>query len=197
MPSNTIFFPAILLFSISLMSCSGSSEKQTTAVNGNDSSTTAAPGSVPYVTEITIREIMRALIDPHADALWNSVRVVSDSDGITEYPPETDEEWAALRISAVSIIEGSNSLMMPGRQVARPGSVGEFPEFEFTPEEVQEILAADPQSWVGFSQGLQNSAFDMLDAIDKRDTEKLSESGAYLDEACEACHANYWYREGL
>ena len=47
---------------------------------------------------------------------------------------------------------------------------------------------------IRFSQATQNSAFDMPDALAKRDTEKLSESGAYLDKAC---HANYWYREGL
>lgn len=193
MNNKTVSAIAFFLLTTSLVSCSNSGEE--TANTANETVSAALPA--PYDIQISIREIMSSLIDPHADALWNSVKVVSDSNGITEFAPETDEEWAALRISAVSIIEGSNSLMMPGRQVARPGSVGEFPEYEFTPEEVQELLNADLQSWVGFSQGLQNSAFDMLKAIDMRDSEFLSESGAYLDEACEACHANYWYREGL
>jgi len=159
--------------------------------------TAAAPAPSPYDTRITIREIMASLVDPHADAIWNSVRVVSDSSGITEYFPETDEEWLALRISAVSIIEGANALMMPDRKVAPPGAEGEFPEFEFTPEEVEEKLAADRQSWVGFAGGLQAAAIEILDAVDNRDTDKLTEWGAHLDEACESCHAVYWYRAGI
>jgi len=159
--------------------------------------TAAAPAPSPYDTRITIREIMASLVDPHADAIWNSVRVVSDSNGITEYFPETDEEWLALRISAVSIIEGANALMMPDRKVAPPGAEGEFPEFEFTPEEVEEKLAADRQSWVGFAGGLQAAAIEILDAVDNRDTDKLTKWGAHLDEACESCHAVYWYRAGI
>lgn len=156
-----------------------------------------APPPSPYDTRITIREIMASLVDPHADAIWNSVRVVSDDNGITEYYPETDEEWLALRISAVSIIEGANALMMTGRKVAPPGAEGEFPEYEFTPEEVEVRLAADRQSWVGFAGTLQAAAVQLLDAIDSRDTDKLTEWGAHLDEACEACHSAYWYRAGI
>jgi hypothetical protein len=153
--------------------------------------------STNFNTDITIREIMASLIDPHADALWNSVKVISDENGITEFFPETDEEWTALRINAVTIIEGSNALMMSGRLVAPPGAAGIFPEYELTPEEVAERLGEDFQSWVGFARGLQNAAIEMLDAVDTQDPEKLSDSGAFLDEACEACHSFYWYRAGI
>ena len=192
---KSISISALILIAVGLMSCSDTTQEQGETVSNNS---TVAESPVPsFHTGITIREIMSSLVDPHADMLWNSVRVVSDSSGITEFSPETDEEWGALKISAISIIEGANSLMIPGRQVARPGAVGEFPEFEFTPEEVQELLDADPQSWIGYSQGLQNAALEMLKAVDERNSELLIETGAYLDEACEACHADYWYREGI
>ena len=87
--------------------------------------------------------------------------------------------------------------MMPGRRVAPPGAEGEFPEYEFTPEEVEAILANDRASWIGFANQLQDSALEILDAVNNRDTEKLTEWGAYLDEACEACHSVYWYRAGI
>lgn len=156
---------------------------------------TSAP--LQYNTQVTIREIMATLIDPHADALWNSVRVVSDENGINEYYPETDNEWLSLRHSAISIIEGSNVLMMPGRAVAPPGASGIFPEYEFTPVEVEEKLAEDRLSWNGFSRNLQDAAIELLDAVDNQDPDKLTEWGAYLDEACESCHSVYWYREGI
>ena len=189
---SAIFVAAI---SLSLASCSDSStpEQDLMSASANEAESLASP----YSNEITLREIMSSLIDPHADALWNAVRVVADSNGITEYAPESEEDWNALRISAVSIIEGANAQMVPGRRVARPGAVGEFPEFEFTPEEVEEKLAADRQSWVQFSRGLQNAAFELLDAVDSRNADLLSEYGALLDEACEACHSVYWYRAGI
>ena len=188
----------ILACSLFLGSClglSGCSEGQQPGPMVSDSP--ALNPAVPFDTGITIREIMDSLVDPHADALWNSVRVISDSTGIHEYQPETEEDWATLRISAVSIIEGANALMMPGRRVAPPGAQGEYPEHEFTPEEVEVALAADRQSWVGFAQGLQNSARQILNAIDARDVEGLSDGGAIMDEACEACHSHYWYRAGI
>lgn len=180
------------ILTILLTSCSEAPEE-----NAGIAASTATPPAPPYYTGITIREIMATLVDPHADTIWNSVRIVSDENGITEYIPETDEDWLTLRMSAISIIEGANALMIPGRQVAPPGAEGEFPDYEFTPEEVAELLAADRQSWTGFAGGLQEAARELLNAIDERDTEKLSEWGAYLDEACENCHSVYWYRAGI
>jgi len=184
---------SIITLSFLLSACSESTQNSVPQINTQQTD----QGVSDFNTDITIREIMSSLVDPHADALWNAVRVISDENGITEYFPETEEEWAALRISAVSIIEGSNSLMMPGRAVARPGAVGIFPEFEFTPEEVAARLATDFQSWAGFSQGLQDAAIGLLNAVDAKDTDALSEWGFYLDEACEACHSTYWYRAGI
>ena len=193
MTKQVRIFTLLVLLGSCLAACTPADE-QDAALTDNSQSADASP---PYNNTITIREIMAALIDPHADALWNSVRVVVESGGITEYYPETDEEWLSLRLSAVSLIEGSNALMMPGREVAPPGAEGEFPEYEFTPEEVAEKLAADRQSWDGFASQLQSAGFEMLDAIDNRDPDMLAELGAYLDEACEACHSVYWYRAGI
>ena len=193
MPTKISLILTTLLISCGLLSCSEQAEVASTAIPSEQ----AQEATINFNTQITIREIMASLIDPHADALWNSVMVISDANGITEYFPETEEEWTALRINAVTIIEGSNALMMPGRLVAPPGAAGIFPEFEFTPEEVEERLAADFQSWQGFARGLQDAAIEMLDAVDNQDPEKLSDSGAFLDEACEACHSLYWYRAGI
>lgn len=184
------------LADVSLVSCSDA-EQAAQEADAPGTETLPVVVEIPYDTSISIREIMASLIDPPADALWNSVRVVSDSTGITEYVPESDEDWAALRHDAISIIEGSNALMMPGRRVAPPGAEGEFPKYEFTPEEVEAILANDRASWIGFASQLQDSALEILDAVNNRDTEKLTEWGAYLDEACEACHSVYWYRAGI
>ena len=84
--------------------------------------------------------------------------------------------------------------MIPGRRVAPPGATTEFPVYEYMPDEVAAKLAENPVAWEGFAQGLQNAALPMLQAIEARDADALSEFGAALDAACESCHSVYWYR---
>jgi hypothetical protein len=147
-----------------------------------------------FNTAATIRDVMNTLIDPTADTLWNAVRFENTEDGAREYRPEPDEDWAALRRAAVATIEGGNSLMIPGRRVAAPGATTEFPEYEFMPDEVQARLDENRAAFDGFAQGLQAAAVEILGAIDARNVELLSEKGGALDEACESCHIQYWYR---
>ena len=120
MPNKVSQILTVLVFSSGLLSCSEKAEVTLPEIQTEQSQ----EAQITFNTQITIREIMASLIDPHADALWNSVKVVSDENGITEYYPETEEDWTALRISAVTVIEGSNALMMPGRAVAPPGATG-------------------------------------------------------------------------
>src|SRR5690606_22779167 len=98
--------------------------------------------------------------------------------GEHEYRPETDEEWLALRHEAISIIEGGNALMIPGRRVAAAGATTEFPDFEYLPDEVQAKLDEDRLAWDGFAQGLQAAAVQIIEAIDARDVDLFSEYGA-------------------
>src|SRR5690606_22230270 len=97
--------------------------------------------------------------------------------------------------SAISMIEGANSLMIPGRAVAPPGATTEFPEYEYEPAEVERELAADWDSWVGFAQSFQQTTLLALDAIERRDITGLEEVGSAIDSACEGCHGQYWYRD--
>jgi hypothetical protein len=186
----TATLPALLGATLLLAACAPAADQSV--------SSTAAlelrPAYAEFNTDLTIREVMNNLIDPSADALWTAVKFEMDENGSRELRPESDEDWAALRQHAVFVIEGGNALMIPGRRVAPPGATTEFPAYEYQPDEVDAILRQDWQSWQGFAQGLQASAFDMLRAIDARDADLLSEYGAALDEACESCHSRYWYR---
>ena len=188
--SGIILFISSLLMTLNACSDAGTGQAQS-------SQSTSAPvdNTMPaFNTTATIRDVMNTLVDPQADALWNSVRFEVDENGSREMRPETDEDWMALRRAAVAIIEVGNSLMIPGRRVAPAGASTEFPEYEYLPDEVAAKLASDPVSWGGFARGLQSSALDMLQAIEARDADLLSELGAALDTACEDCHSLYWYR---
>ncbi|MDR2212235.1 MAG: hypothetical protein LBE21_01220 [Pseudomonadales bacterium] len=147
-----------------------------------------------FNTVSTIRDLMDSVIDPNADALWESVRTEINETGVHVYQPETDADWLALRHNVVSLIEGGNSLLIPGRRVA-PEGAGTDPEipYAYPPEQIQTALENERPVFNGFASAFQSVAMQLLNAVDARDVNALDESGELLDQACEACHSYFWY----
>lgn len=153
----------------------------------------SAGAAAGYRVTATIEEIMRHVIDPAADAIWESVVTEVTAEGVTEYAPESDEEWAALRGQALTLVEATNLLMMPGRRVAAPESRSDLPGVDLEPEQIEALLAEDRTAWTQFVGGLHASGLSVLEAIDRRDVDALLVAGDGLDLACENCHLRYWY----
>jgi hypothetical protein len=153
----------------------------------------AAAAAAGYRPTATIEEIMRHVIDPSADAIWESVVTEVSADGVVEHVPDSEEAWAALRGQAITLVEATNLLLMPGRRVAAPGSRSELPGVDLEPEEVEALLAQDRAAWTQFVGGLHASGVTVLEAIDRRDVDALLVAGDGLDLACENCHVRYWY----
>jgi hypothetical protein len=140
-----------------------------------------------------IEEVMRYMIDPAADSIWEAVVVDVTTAGTTSREPVTDEEWLRLRGHAVVIAEATNLLLMEGRPVAAPGARSDWPGVDLEPEQIEALLAANPGAWSAFVGGLRESARVVLDAIDRKDVDALLVAGDGLDLACENCHVVYWY----
>ena len=158
------------------------------------SSTASAPSS-PFLTKASIREIMAAEVDPAADALWDSVQIKITAAGEDHQQPRTDEEWQAVRRSALTLIESTNLLVMDGRHIVGPNV--QLPPGEADPAVLQQRLDANRAPFIGFSLALRNVSLKALDAIDAKDPNRLLEVGGEIDEACEACHLVYWYPPDL
>ena len=141
----------------------------------------------------TVKDIMTSIIDPEADVLWNSVATIVSVKGTEERAPRTDEEWAAVRRSAVQLVEAANLLRVPGRHVARPGEKSENPRIELQPETIQKMIAEDPAGWGALVDRLQDAAVPALNAIDAKNAKGLFDAGEHIEHACEACHQRYWY----
>ena len=141
----------------------------------------------------TIKDIMDSIVDSNSDFLWESVATVVTRAGTEERQPRTDEEWAEARRHAVALVEAPNLLMMEGRQVANPGQKADNPEVELGPEEILKTINEDRQAFNGFAHGLQDTANEMLKAIDARNPEGMVDAGEKIDTACENCHLKYWY----
>jgi cytochrome c556 len=138
---------------------------------------------------------MAGMVAPAADEVWGAVAVTSTADGLEETAPETDEEWERVRFQALQLAEASNLLMMEGRSVAGPEQtlLYEGLEGNLTADQIQTAIEANRTGFISFAQAFRNAAMESLAAIDARDTARLSDSGGGLDEACESCHATFWY----
>ncbi len=157
----------------------------------------ARPAAVSPLTA-SIQELMLTLVDPSADALFESVSYESTAAGVVEVKPRTNDDWLMLRRHAVLVAESANLLKMPGRRVAPvtpiPGHEGEAPGPEdLSPAEIQKLIDRDRATFNRLAQGLQDAARIALKAIDDRNVAALFESGEPLDQACESCHVRYWY----
>jgi cytochrome c556 len=145
-----------------------------------------------YTTTATIKDIMKSIVDPSADVVWNSVQSVADERGLVDIAPRTDEEWQNTRMGAIRLVEATNLLLIPGRHVGAPGEKSEA-EDELEPAQMEELINKDRQAWYKRVSALHDAAEKTLRAIDKKDANEVFVLGDQIEHACESCHTQYWY----
>ena len=167
-----------------------SESKDAAAPAGTEPAQSAAAGELTPTA--TVQDIMLSMVDPQADAIWNSVATIMTLEGTEEKRPETEEDWVLLRQEAITLVEATNLLLME-RQVAKPGVKSENPGIELEPEDIQARIAQDRATWNQMVRGLYDASMVMLQAVDARNADMLFDNGGNLDAACETCHRHYWY----
>jgi len=163
------------------------------AMLGIESCSTTAPVQQYRVTA-TVQDLMEGIVDPSADALWDSVAFIATESGTEDRRPRTDEQWRAVRTNAIMLVEAANLLSMPGRRVAADKPDSSAPGLgELSHVEMQQRIGLTHDAFVQLARNLQDTALQALAAIDARDAQRLMDAGGAIDEACEACHVTYWY----
>jgi cytochrome c556 len=155
----------------------------------------ATPGvATPFAPSASIQELMQSIVDPSADAMWDSVSTDVDAAGTHEHRPTTPEEWQAVRRYAVALSEAANLLVQP-RAVAHGGGKLEDAHVEGINDakQVRAAIDADPAAFALHAQALHAAARAAVDAIDAHDAKRLLSAGERVDAACESCHSRYWY----
>ena len=161
--------------------------------------TAAAPAAAPappaYQVMASIQELMDAVIDPSADALWDSVSIIETVKGTVFHQPHTNEEWQEARRHAIALIEGTNLLVMDGRKLVAPGSpvLDQGTSGVLSAEEGQQKFESQHPTFVQFAKALREAGTQMLAAIDKKDATGMMNAGAAMDGVCESCHLTFWY----
>ncbi len=150
------------------------------------------PAHNGFILKITIHEIMESMMMPSAEAVWDSVAYISTAEGTIDAKPETEEDWQKLRWSAVTMAEGANALLIPGRRVDQPGAVADDDD-ELGPAEIQALIDDNRPAWIAFAQVMHATALETIRVIDAKDVDGVSDVGGTIDDACESCHLQFWY----
>jgi len=144
---------------------------------------------------VSVKELMRDMIDPASDYVFDAIGTVDSKDGTVEIQPRTQADWDRLRVGGVMLAEGIYLLKIP-RPFAPPGdennSTGPDPE-ELSPAQIKAKLEADPVLWNAKIEALRNVGLEVLDIVKRKDVKELWDAAENLDEACESCHIAYWY----
>jgi hypothetical protein len=144
---------------------------------------------------VSVKELMKYMIDPVADNIFNAVGTTFTRQGMVDVEPRTEEDWDKIRIGAVSLAEGAYLLKVRRRftpQGDENNSTG--PDaVELSPAQITAKVERDPVEWNARIEALRNVALEALDVVKRKDVNELWDVGENLDKACEACHRSYWY----
>jgi hypothetical protein len=181
-----------------VMSSVCSSKPERTASSTPQPSVSTAPraelwGDLKPV--VSVKELMRDMLDPAADNIFDAVKSVSTKDGTVNTLPKTEEDWEKIRIGAVTLAEGVYLLKIP-RPFTPPGDENNSkgPDAtELSPAQIAAKLEADPVLWNAKIEALRNVGLEVLEIVNKKNADELWDAGDNLDQACEACHLEYWY----
>lgn len=165
----------------------------TFSLTGCQPGSAGQPAAVAYQSETSLQDIMRYIIDSNADEVWNAFSTVVTIDEEIEKSPQTDEEWAAVRRSALTLAEASNLLLIPGRKIARAGESTSSHPVELQPEGIAREISQNRPAFQAYANALHEASLEIVAAVDKRDHEAILRLGGKLDHVCESCHARFWY----
>ena len=173
------------------------------AASGSCSSPGAAPVAAARAPElwgdlkpvVSVKELMRDMLDPASDFVFDAVGVTQTPQGTVEKTPKTDADWDRIRIGAVTLAEGAYLLKIP-RPFAPPGDENNStgPDAaELSPAQIKAKLERDPVLWNAKIEALRNVGLEVMDIVRRRDAKELWDATENLDRACESCHLEFWY----
>jgi hypothetical protein len=188
---------AVLAFAVLAPACSSPAPSSSSNAAANASAPIAPQAALwgDLKPVVSVKELMRDMLDPASDYIFDSVKIVQTRKGTVEVLPKTDEDWDRIRVGAVTLAEGVYLLKIK-RPFAPPGdinnSTGPDPE-EISPAQIEAKIAKDPVLWNAKIEALRNVGLEVMEIVKNRKTDELWQASDDLDSACETCHVNYWY----
>jgi hypothetical protein len=130
------------------------------------SASCAGPQPPPFKPVADVKQLMLGAIDPNADVIWEATGRIISKAGVENRHPKNQDEWDAVRNSAIVLAEAGNLLMMAPR-------------------------AKDGDLWMKRSQEMIDTGVAAWRAAEARNVDQLFTIGGDLYETCSRCHQDY------
>jgi cytochrome c556 len=185
------------IVSLTTLACSPSSAPATNNAGPEGRRDAAVPAQLwgDMKPVVSVKELMRDLIDPIADNIFNAVSTVVTEQGTVETAPTTQEDWDKIRVGAVTMAEAAY-LLKVRRPFAPAGDLNDSvgPDaVELSPDQITAKVDKDSVEWNARIEALRNVGLQVLDIVKRKDVAELWDAAENLDIACEGCHRSYWY----
>jgi hypothetical protein len=141
------------------------------------------PPAPVYDTARTVKEVMKSMVEPAADTLWNSVATNVSTSGTEVKAPQNDKDWLNIRREAIVLVEAMNLVTMPGRHMAPAGTKSDNPGSELEPEQIEALVTQDRESFTKLA--CQQDTALSVEGNRRRDIEALNNAGGDMTWACE------------
>lgn len=154
------------------------------------------PSSSPTLTPHgTLRELMKGLVDPTATKLYDAVVVETTEKGTVENGPTTDESWADVAHTAMTLAEAGTLLKVSNRPVVAPEQMDEksLDASELAPRAIQAMIAKNPLVFAAMADAMSAKAAAVMTLARAKKLAGLAESIEAIDGTCRACHTVFWY----
>lgn len=120
----------------------------------------------PAPTVLSVKEVMRHVVNPAAERFWKTSGSVSSEEGVQDRAPTSEASWTEMIDAAAILHEAGETLGQPGRGV---------------PDE----------AWKKFARQLSDAGLQAMTAARAKDADKAFEAGGEIYDACFNCHGKY------
>lgn len=152
---------------------------------------TTAPDTIYYVREGMVNQI-----NPPTEAIWNMQVEVMDDYGNFDPDIMTPENWADLYAAANQLAFASERMGSAQTYIAAdPNGTLTDPPVGTDLVAIQARLDESPVAYRAFSQALTAHAGQLVEAVEARDTERVTQLVNDMQPVCKACHDVFWYPE--
>ena len=157
----------------------------------------AAIAAEPQNTAVDVRANMVEGVNPAALAIWDVGNAAMDESGGLDPAQMDAASWT-------KVAEGAQSLSTYAHRLASAKAIrasgpdlvgGKVPEGVSSREQIQAMIDANPAGFRASAAAMEGQAKALAAAAGKRDLKATGELIGSFDQACQACHENYWYQK--
>lgn len=149
----------------------------------------------PAAPPVDVRANMVEGVNPAALAIWDVGNAAMDENGGLDPAQMDDAAWGKVKEAAESLATYAHRLAAAKAiRASGPDLVdGKVPEGVSSRQQIQAMIDANPAGFLASAANMEQQAQALAAAAGKRDLKATGDLIASFDQACQACHQNYWY----